>query len=77
MVWPLGGSDCCTCDRLTTCSVGTHVNYNASVEFIHVDHRRVAAKDIETGVASFGHDRAETLRMPAGELDVYHRKGEP
>ncbi|WP_255518444.1 MULTISPECIES: hypothetical protein [Haloferax] len=42
-----------------------------------MDHRRVAAKDIETGVASFGHDRAETLRMPAGELDVYHRKGEP
>jgi predicted RNase H-like HicB family nuclease len=47
------------------------------VEFIHEDDGRVTAKDLETGVASFGADRAEALRMLADALDAYHGEGEP
>jgi predicted RNase H-like HicB family nuclease len=47
------------------------------VEFVYEDDGRVTAKDIETGVASFGDDRAEALRMLADALDAYHGEGEP
>jgi predicted RNA binding protein YcfA (HicA-like mRNA interferase family) len=52
-------------------------NRKDGVEFIHEDDGRVTAKDIETGVASFGDDRAEALRMLADALDAYHGKGVP
>jgi len=52
----------------------TRDNENGGVEFIHEDDGRVTAKDIETGVASFGDDRAEALRMLADALDAYHAK---
>ncbi|WP_411964692.1 hypothetical protein [Haloferax sp. YSMS24] len=55
----------------------TRDNRNGGVEFIREDDGRVTAKDIETGVASFGDDRAEALRMLADALDAYHGKGEP
>ena len=54
----------------------TRDNRNGGVEFIHEDDGRVTAKDIETGVASFGDDRAEALRMLADALDAYHGEGE-
>jgi hypothetical protein len=49
---------------------------NGGVEFVHEDDGRVTATDIETGVASFGDDRAEALRMLADALDAHHGKGE-
>ena len=55
----------------------TRENRNGGVEFIHEDDGRVTAKDIETGVASFGDDRAEALRMLADALDAYYGNGEP
>lgn len=51
-------------------------NRNGGVEFIDEDDGRVTAKDIETGVTSFGDGRAEALRMLADALDAYHGKGE-
>lgn len=50
---------------------------NGGVEFVYEDDGRVTAMDIETGVASFGDDRAEALRMLADALDAYHGEGEP
>lgn len=55
----------------------TRDNGNGGVEFVYEEDGRVTAKDIETGVASFGDDRAEALRMLADALDAYHGKGEP
>lgn len=55
----------------------TRDNGNGGVEFIYEDDGRVTAKDIETGVASFGDDRAEALRMLADALDAYHGEGQP
>jgi predicted RNase H-like HicB family nuclease len=49
---------------------------NGGVEFVHEADGRVTAKDVETGVASFGDDRAEALRMLADALDAHHGKGE-
>jgi predicted RNase H-like HicB family nuclease len=49
---------------------------NGGVEFVYEDDGRVTAKDIETGVASFGDDRAEALRMLADALDAHHGEGE-
>jgi predicted RNase H-like HicB family nuclease len=49
---------------------------NGGVEFVYEDDGRVTAKDIETGVASFGDDRAEALRMLADALDAHHGKGD-
>ncbi|WP_224450483.1 type II toxin-antitoxin system HicB family antitoxin [Haloprofundus salilacus] len=55
----------------------TRDNGDGGVEFIYEDDGRVTAKDIETGVASFGDDRAEALRMLTDALDAYHGKAEP
>ncbi|WP_277554090.1 type II toxin-antitoxin system HicB family antitoxin [Halobaculum limi] len=52
----------------------TRDNGNGGVEFVYEEDGRVTAKDIETGVASFGDDRAEALRMLADALDAYHGK---
>ncbi|MDS0300248.1 hypothetical protein NDI76_15990 [Halogeometricum sp. S1BR25-6] len=54
----------------------TRDNGNGGVEFADEDDGRVTATDIETGVASFGDDRAEALRMLADALDAHHGKGE-
>ena len=54
----------------------TRDNGNGGVEFVYEEDGRVTAKDIETGVASFGDDRAEALRMLADALDAYHGEGE-
>ena len=55
----------------------TREDGDGGVEFVFESDGRVTAKDIETGVASFGDDRAEALRMLADALDAYHGKGEP
>lgn len=47
------------------------------VEFIHEDDGSVTAKDLETGVASFGDTRAEALRMLAEALELHEGGGEP
>jgi predicted RNase H-like HicB family nuclease len=49
---------------------------NGGVEFVYEDDGRITAKDLETGVASFGDDRAEALRMLADALDAHHGEGE-
>ena len=46
------------------------------VEFIHEDDGSITARDIETGVASFGETKAEALRMLAEAIEL-HEGGEP
>ena len=48
-----------------------------SVEFIHEDDGSITAKDIETGVASFGDTKAEALRMLAEAIELHEGGGEP
>lgn len=43
------------------------------VEFIHEDDGRITAVDRETGVASFGSDKSEALRMLADALESHAR----
>lgn len=50
---------------------------DGGVRFVVEDDDRITAIDEETGVASFGDDRAEALRMLADALDAYHGKGDP
>ena len=47
------------------------------VEFIHEDDGLITAKDIETGVASFGDTKAEALRMLAEAIELHEGGGEP
>jgi predicted RNase H-like HicB family nuclease len=47
------------------------------VEFIHEDDGSITAKDVETGVASFGDTKAEALRMLAEALELHEGSGEP
>ncbi|MUW15129.1 hypothetical protein GJ633_11035 [Halorubrum sp. CBA1125] len=47
------------------------------VEFIHEDDGSITARDLETGVASFGDTKAEALRMLAEALDLHEGDGEP
>ena len=47
------------------------------VEFIHEDDGSITAKDVETGVASFGDTKAEALRMLAEALELHEGGGEP
>jgi len=47
------------------------------VEFIHEDDGSITAKDIETGVASFGETKAEALRMFAEAIELHEGGGEP
>ena len=47
----------------------------AGVEFIHEDDGRITARDIETGVASYGETKAEALAMLAEALELHDREG--
>jgi len=47
------------------------------VEFIHEDDGSITARDIETGIASFGETKAEALRMLAEALTLQEGGGEP
>lgn len=47
------------------------------VEFIHEDDGRITARDLETGVASFGQNKSEALRMLAEALELHDGGGEP
>jgi hypothetical protein len=47
------------------------------VEFIHEDDGRITARDIETGVASYGETKAEALRMLAEALELHEEGGNP
>jgi hypothetical protein len=47
------------------------------VEFVHEDDGRITARDIETGVASYGETKAEALAMLAEALELHAGEGEP
>lgn len=47
------------------------------VEFIHEDNGQITARDLETGVASFGETKTEALRMLAEALELHEGGGEP
>ena len=47
------------------------------VEFIHEDGGRITARDLETGVASFGETKTEALRMLAEALELHEEGGAP
>lgn len=47
------------------------------VVFIHEADGSIAAKDIGTGVASFGDTTSEALRTLAGALELHEGGGEP
>lgn len=47
------------------------------VEFIHEADGTVTARDLETGVASYGDTKAEALRMLAEALELHEGGGEP
>jgi hypothetical protein len=46
-------------------------------EFVHEDNGRITARDIETGVASFGDTKAEALRKLTEALELHEGGGEP
>jgi predicted RNase H-like HicB family nuclease len=48
----------------------------AGVEFIHEDDGSITARDIETGIASFGDTKAEALAMLADALELHETGGE-
>lgn len=47
------------------------------VAFIHEDDGRITARDLETGVASFGETKAEALHMLAEALALHEGGGKP
>ena len=47
------------------------------VEFIYEDDGRITARDLETGVASYGEIKAEALVMLAEALSLHTAEGEP
>jgi hypothetical protein len=47
------------------------------VEFIHEDDGRITARDIESGVASYGETKAEALAMLAEALALHEGGGDP
>jgi hypothetical protein len=55
----------------------TRDNRSEGVEFIHEDDGRITARDIETGVASYGETKAEALAMLAEALELHAGGGEP
>ena len=56
-------------------SATTDDRREVGVEFIHEDDGRVTARDVETGVASFGETKAEALAMLAEALELHDRTG--
>lgn len=47
------------------------------VEFVHEEDGRITARDIETGVASYGETKAEALAMLVEALALHAGGGEP
>ena len=47
------------------------------VAFIHEDDGRITARDLETGVASFGETKSDALQMLAEALACHEGDGEP
>jgi predicted RNase H-like HicB family nuclease len=47
------------------------------VEFVHEDDGCITARDLETGVASYGETKAEALAMLAEALALHAGEGEP
>ncbi|WP_181685262.1 type II toxin-antitoxin system HicB family antitoxin [Halorhabdus salina] len=47
------------------------------VEFIHEDDGRITARDLETGVASFGETKSDALQMLAEALACHEGGEEP
>jgi len=47
------------------------------VEFIHEDDGYITARDLETGVASYGETKTDALRMLAEALELHEGNGEP
>lgn len=47
------------------------------VEFIYEDDGRITARDIESGVASYGETKAEALGMLAEALELHAGGGDP
>ncbi|MDZ7850198.1 MAG: hypothetical protein U5K70_05090 [Halodesulfurarchaeum sp.] len=47
------------------------------VEFIHEADGSITARDLETGVASFGETKTKALRMLAEALELHEGAGEP
>jgi predicted RNase H-like HicB family nuclease len=47
------------------------------VEFIHEDDGRITARDLETGVASFGDTKTEALHKLAEALELHAGGGHP
>ncbi|SEK86596.1 type II toxin-antitoxin system HicB family antitoxin [Haloferax larsenii] len=52
-------------------------NGEEGVEFIHEDDGSITARDIETGIASFGETKSEALRMLSEALELHEGGGEP
>ncbi len=52
-------------------------NRSEGVEFIQEDDGRITARDIETGVASYGETKAEAIAMLAEALELHAGGGEP
>lgn len=55
----------------------TNTTPEEGVEFVHEEDGRITARDIETGVASYGDTKAEALAMLAEALELYAGGGEP
>jgi len=55
----------------------TRDNRADGVEFIYEDDGRITARDLETGVASYGETKAEALVMLAEALSLHTGEGEP
>jgi hypothetical protein len=47
------------------------------VVFVHEEDGSITARDIETGVASFGDTKSEALRMLAEALELHEGGGDP
>jgi hypothetical protein len=55
----------------------THGGREEGVEFVHEDDGTITARDIETGVASFGETKAEALLALAEALALHAGEGSP
>lgn len=55
----------------------TRDNRADGVEFIYEDDGRITARDLETGVASYGETKPEALVMLAEALSLHTGEGEP
>lgn len=47
------------------------------VEFVREDDGRITARDLETGIASYGETKSEALAMLAEALELHEGGGEP